>query len=293
MRVTVSTIYNRLLAGIRQQLEVQAQGQAQVASGRRFDRPADAPVAYRTSLDLRKAGDSLNAALDALGTLEGRLRAGETTLADMNRIMTRLQALATQQASGQHTAAERQAAAAEVNQLGEQLFALANQQWQGQSLFAGTAVDRPAFVRDAAGNIVYNGNAQDRIVAVADGIRISSGVRGDAPAFAAMFQAVQAYAQALSANNTAGIDAARTRLVDAGDQLVNLTAEVGGRLEQVSLLGASFNDMKAALEVHRNSFEGADIPAVVTRLQQSNIALQAAYAQVAKLQSLSLVNFLR
>ncbi len=293
MRIASAQIYDSLLAGIRKQMDVQAAGNEQIASGNRFLRPAQAGFDYKTSLDLRHARTAAQAGLDALAVAESRLGYSQSVLADINKLMLRAQTLATQQASGQIGATERQAAAAEAAALREQIFALANQNWQGQSLFGGTAVDRPAFVKDAAGNAVYNGSAADRIVAVDDNLQVVSNVRGDHPAFAAMFSALQSFESALRANNTPALQAAKDALTNAGNAMIDLTTEVGARLDAVRLYKSGWQDLKLNIEKQLNDHEGVDIPAVVSRLQQSGIALQAAYAQVAKLRQLSLVNFLR
>ncbi len=293
MRIASAQIYDSLLSGIRKQMEIQATGNEQIASGNRFQRPAQAGFDYKTSLDLRHARKAAQAGLDALAVAESRLGYSQAVLSDINKLMLRAQTLAAQQASGQIGATERQAAAAEVAQLREQIFSLVNQNWQGQSLFAGTAVDQPAFVKDAAGNAIYNGSAADRIVAVDDHLQIVSNVRGDHPAFAAMFNALQSFESALRANNVPALQTAKDALISAGNAMVDLTSEVGARLEAVRLYQTGWQDLKLTIEKQLNNHEGVDIPAVVSRLQQSSVALQAAYAQVAKLRQLSLVNFLR
>ncbi|MDX8402546.1 MAG: hypothetical protein R8K47_07940, partial [Mariprofundaceae bacterium] len=127
MRVTGSQIYDTLLAGIRRQMDVQARGNEQVASGNRFQRPAEAGFDYKTSLDLRHARQAARAGLDALGVAEARLGFSQSVLADMNDLMLRAQTLAVQQATGQIAATERQAAAAEAAALRDQLLSRANQ----------------------------------------------------------------------------------------------------------------------------------------------------------------------
>lgn len=293
MRVTTSQLYDSLLKGIRQQLDIQNRGNAKIASGTRFQTPAEAGIDYKTSLDLRHARTGIQGSLGAIATAESRLSMSQTMLNDMGNILKRASALATQQASAQVTASERQAAAQEALQLTEQLLADANQQWEGQSLFAGTAVDQPAFIRDALGNITYNGSSQDRVVAIADNQQVISNVRGDHPAFAAAFAAMQSFTTALQANDTAGLQTALNDLVAAGNAITELTSEVGSRISAIGITRTAYEDMNLTLEKRLNQHEGVDVPAVVAELQQSSIALQAAYSQVAQLKSLSLINFLR
>lgn len=293
MRVTTAQLYDNLLSGVQKQLDIQAKGNARIASGRRFSTPAEAGVDYKTSLDLRHAGHAVDGSLKAIGIAESRLLASQTTLHNIGNMLKRAQTLAVQQASAQISASERQAASQEVAHLLDQVLNDANQTWQGQSLFAGTAIDQPAFVTDLAGNVVYNGSNQDRIVAVSDRQQIISNVRGDHPAFAAAFQALQNFRNALQTNDVAGVQTALDELNTAHDAMVDLTSEIGARIAAVRFSRASYEDIQATLEKRLNDHEGVDIPAIVTQLQQSSIALQASYSQIAEMRTLSLTNFLR
>ncbi|MDX8408279.1 MAG: hypothetical protein R8L58_07830, partial [Mariprofundaceae bacterium] len=293
MRITTSQLYDSLLKGIRQQQDIQNSGNARIASGTRFQTPAQAGLDYKTSLDLRHAKLGIQGSLGAIDTVESRLGMSQTLLNDMAGILKRAQTLATQQASAQVGATERQAAAQEATHLMDQLLADANQQWQGQSLFAGTAVDKPAFIKDALGNVSYNGSAQDRVVAISDQQQVVSNIRGDAPGFSAAFAAMQSFRTALQNNDVPALQTALGDLVAAGNGMVDLTSDVGARISAVRISRTSYEDMSVTLDKRLNEHEGVDIPAIVAQLQQSSIALQAAYGQVAQLKSLSLTNFLR
>jgi len=293
-RVTGASIYDSLLAGIRKQLDIQAQGNAQVSSGKRFQRPAQAALDYKTSLDIRHAQTGVAESLAAINTARTRLSASMNALNSMRQILVRAQTLAVQQASAQIGAAERAAAAVEARHLRDQFLALANQRLDGQSLFAGTAVDKDAFALDpATGQISYNGNTQSRTVAISPARTVVSNLRGDAPAFAQAFAGLQALETALTANDTAGIQNALGQLNAAGNGITDLTAEAGARIHSLDLQQQSFEDMKLTLEKRMNAHEGVDMAATISRLQQASTALQAAYSQVASLRNLSLVNFLR
>jgi len=293
MRITTTQVYDNLLIGVNKQLAVQAKGMEQISSGTRFQRPADAGLDYKISLDLRHAQSGVMGSLDAVKTAESRLGASQTMLNSMQNIMHRAQSLAVQQSSGGLTAAERNSAALEVGHLLTQFANDANQTWQGQSLFAGTAVDKLAFTQDAAGNFNYTGSKQDRIVAVSDTLQVTSNIRGDAPAFSAAFTALKDFETALKSNNVAGVSTALGGLNSAGNGMVDLTSEVGGRLSALGVTRTSFEDMKFTLDQQVNTHEAVDVPAVVARLQQSSNALKASYSQIAQLKSLSLLNFLR
>ena len=293
MQINTQQSYDSLLAGIRRQLEAQAAGNARVSSGKRFQRPADAALDYKTSLDIRHMKKGVETSLKAINTAKTRLNHSLTMINSMQNIITRAQTLATQQASGQISAANRLAALTEVRQLKDALFTYANQRLDGQSLFAGTATSADAFVKDSAGNISYNGNAHDRTVAVTTSQIVISNVRGDQAAFSKAFAAFKSLETALAGNDQGGVQSALGQINDAGGSMIDLNADVGARIHSLDLQQRLFTDISLSLDTRLNEHEGVDIASTVARLQQSSVALKAAYSQIATLRSLSLVNFLR
>ena len=293
MRVTQTQIYDNLLKGVKKQMTIQSNTTEQVSSGLRFQRPSQAGLDYKISLDLRHAQTGVKGSLTAIATAESRLGASQTMLNDMKNIMVRAQTLAVQHASGSMSAADRQAAVTEVQHLLTQFANDANQKWQGESLFAGTAVDKAAFTVNAAGNYTYTGSQQDRTVAISGTHQVKSNVRGDDARFTASFTALKGLETALTANNQAGVQTALGDLNLAGDGMVNLTSEVGGRLSSLTVSKTSYTDMQFNLTQTLSTHEAADIPTAVAQLQQARTALQVSYSQISRLGSLSLINYLK
>ncbi|NWF38793.1 flagellar hook-associated protein 3 [Mariprofundus sp. NF] len=393
MRITSAQLYNNLLAGVQQQMDIQAKGDAKITSGTRYQTPAEAALDYRTSLDIRHAQRGVDGGLEALAIAESRLSVSQNHLMSMNNVFSRAQSLAIQQSSAQVSATERQAAISEITHLTTALINSANQQWQGQSLFSGAAVDKvafianpfsagtavyaagsngsitnvtqtanPAAVNDAYtitldgtgtsiisitngasveqlaapvalatgansvtlnnnvqlsvtysgtpvadpvagtitvsgaiqdGSVTYNGSSQDRLVNIDPALQIVSNARGDDPAFTAAFQAIVDFKAALVANDTGAISASVASLNSAGNGMIDLTADIGARLDALSITRTTYEEMKAHFEIRLNTHEGVDLAAVVTEMKLSEISLQASYSQISRLSNLSLINFLR
>ncbi len=293
MRITNNQMYENLLSGINKQLKIKNDSNASIASGTRFQRPAQAGLDYKTSLDLRHAQGQIQGSLEALTLANSRLSASQTLLHDISNVLTRAQTIAVQQASGQMGAQERTAAAIEVGHLLEQAANSANQRWQGEFLFSGTAINQPAFKQDASGVYQYQGSNQDRVVSISSSQTMISNVRGDEPAFSNTFSALGNFQTALLNNDQAGIATAIAELTTANNQMIDLTSRVGGQISAIQSYTQSYEDMKFAIDKRMNEHEAADVPALVAAMQQADIALQASYSQIANLKSLSLVNFLR
>jgi len=286
-------MYDTLLAGIRNQLQIQADGTEQVSSGRRFSRPSQDGLGYKTSLDIRHIQKGIDSSLQAIGVAKLRLGSSENALSQMLPVIQRAQVLAVQQANATLTASERNAAAAEVSKLQDQLLALTNQSFEGSPLFAGTATSSTAVTLDGAGNAIYQGNTQDRVVAITSTETLATNVRADHTAFTQVFSSIQALKTALTANDVTGIQNSVDTLTAAGNAMTELTAEVGGRMRSAGLREQTFFDMQTQMESRLSKHESVDIAAVVSQLTQSQTALQAAYSEVSRLSSMSLVNYLR
>jgi len=293
MRVTNNQLYDTLMSGVNKQLQTQADGNASIASGTRFQRPSQAGLDYKTSLDLRHTQSQISGSVESLTLANSRLSASQTMLHDISNVLTRAQTLAVQHASAQIGPQERATGAVEVAHLLDQVVNSSNQKWMGESLFSGTATDQQAFVADTLGIFQYQGANQDRIIAVSTTQKVTSNIRGDEQAFTDTFTALQAFQTALETNDQAGITNAIGSLTQAGNGIIDLTSRVGGQISALQSYSQSYTDMKFAIDKRMNEHEAADIPALVAQMQQADIALQASYSQIANIKSLSLINFLR
>lgn len=139
----------------------------------------------------------------------------------------------------------------------------------------------------------YVGNTQDRVAAITSTQTVISNVRGDKTAFSQAFTAIKAFMDALTANNTTNIKSALTQLNTAGDSMTELTGETGGRLSSIVLREQVFQDLKIQTEQRRGQIEDADLASVAASLTRAQVALQASFSAMARVGSLSLVQFLR
>jgi len=293
MRITSSQLYNNLLSGVNKQLKVQADGNASVASGTRFQRPAQAGLDYKVSLDLRHTQSQIKGSFEALTLADSRLNATQTRLTDVINVLARVQTLAVQQSSAQMTSGEHQAAANEVKHLIDQVANSVNARWQGDSLFSGTATDQTAFVQTPQGVYQYQGSNQDRVIAISNTQQVTSNVRGDDQVFDSMFLALKTFQTALENDEGWAIGGAIGDISKASNEIIDLTSQVGGQINALQSYRRSYEDMDFAIKKRLNEHETADIPSLVAQMQQASTALQASYSQIANMKSLSLVNFLR
>lgn len=293
MRVTQNQMYDSLTVGINKQLKIKNDANAAISSGTRFQRPAQAGLDYKISLDLRHTQSQIKGSVEALSIADSRLSASQTMLNDISNVLTRAQTIAVQQASAQTGSGEQLTAAVEVRHLLDQVANSANQTWMGEALFAGTDTGAIAFVQDATGAYQYQGSNQDRTVAVNTNQSITTNVRGDEPAFSNTFTALQSFITALETGDRQGISDAIGNITSATNEIVDLTSRVGGQISAIQNYKTSYDDMKFAIDKRLNEHESADVAKLVVDIQTADTALQASYTQIANLKNMSLINYLR
>ncbi len=176
-----------------------------------------------------------------------------------------------------------------------------------RAIFAGAATpaqlqtDLDFYFNDPAGGFattIYQGGAGDAPrVEVANGEVIAYSAKADEPAIRDLLRSlssiVVAGEQAPSPDRNMALEAASSRLIEAGNGVTEIRARIGvseermqaalDRLEfEATALSAAYNDRTA-----RDPFEAA------SRLQQLESQLQASFVLSSRISQLSLVNFLR
>ena len=272
--------------------------QTQIATGVRIERGSDDPIAAArlraiTRLEQRGATEAQNAA-----RLGQELTEGANAIGGVVEILQRARELAVAASSDTLGADGRAAIAAELEQMSEELFARANtQSITDAPLFAGTA-GNPAYIRNAAGGVSYNGNGQIGTVSVAPGIDIDRGVTGPAVfefnlagAPSNTFAVIGDLAAALRGGTPDPAQSARDSIagLDAGLDNANRSQTViGARLAWVESIQQDQQVRAVNIAEKRSEIGDTDVADTIVRLQQTLTALEASQASFTRVSSLTL-----
>jgi flagellar hook-associated protein 3 FlgL len=171
MRISTSQITS---AGIREMLMRQAEiqhTQLQLSTQLRVLKPSDDPVAATAISALTSEISQLEQyningdAARASNELE------ETILTSAQDIMFRIRELTVALGNGSYTQNEYNSIGVELDESLKELVGLANSQnANGDYLFSGGKVKSQSFVQDATGNIIYNGDQNQRMLRVSSGV---------------------------------------------------------------------------------------------------------------------------
>jgi flagellar hook-associated protein 3 FlgL len=298
MRIATNTIQDNILRQI-QQLGVQSSKlQTQVATGQRILQASDDPAATARVLnqqsELRRVDQFDQNATRALEISQATF-AG---LRDVKKISDRAGELATLGRSPTSPDALL-AYSAEVNQLIEQLLQVGNTRLGNDYIFAGTAVDAPAFsaTRDVNGNVTavtYDGNADQASIPLSEVASVSpSSTPATNQAIRDLVNQLVALRDALATNDSAGIQAGHAVLINSEDTFVTALAATGAVQTRIEVNRAQQLNRGDNLVELIGSETTVDLPEAIVRLNQSQVAYQAALQSAANIMKISLLDYIR
>lgn len=117
----------------------------QASSQKKVNRPSDDPVASAQILQYRTKLSSIDQYQRNADIAQGWLSMADSTLTQVNTVLTRVRELAEQAATGTMSKENREQVGYEVRQLFEQLIVLSNTEYEDQQIFAGHKTSGQAF----------------------------------------------------------------------------------------------------------------------------------------------------
>lgn len=145
MRISNSMIYTQSLNGMTSSMSEILRIGEQAASQKRINRPSDDPSGAAMVLDLQSHINSLAQYDENIQSAKGWLDTANEQLGTISNTIIRMQELANQGATGTVTDKQRDLIATELRELQVQLIGLTNGDYAGNSLFAGAAINKPAY----------------------------------------------------------------------------------------------------------------------------------------------------
>ncbi|WEK03287.1 MAG: flagellin [Candidatus Devosia phytovorans] len=186
--------------------------------------------------------------------------------------------------------------AANASQAIEELASLLNTRLGDRYLFAGTATETApvSLDEDLTGEVAdtsyYTGNAEHLSARVSEQQAISYGVTAGDMAFA---QAFAALTQLASATDSTDLTAAYDLLGQAVDGVADSLGRVSTAAAGLERAVAHQQDLTAFYSEQIVSLRDVDVTEIAAQLTSYEAQLQASYAALAKIQSLSLLDYLR
>jgi flagellar hook-associated protein 3 FlgL len=300
MRISTAQMFQQQVTAMLEQQAELARTEQQLATGKRLVSAADDPAASLRSLQLSDRLTQNEQYLKNLDTTQGRLELEEGALASSVDLLQRVRELSVQALNATQGPGDLKLLEVEVRSHLEGLLSLANtQNANGEFLFAGYQVETIPFSSDGSGNFSYAGDqgqqhlqvSQTRQLAAADnGADIFLGVNAAAGGITSSFDILNDFADALAAG-TVSADTL-TDIDTAMDKMLAVRAEVGSRLRAVDDQRGTNESFGLVLEKERADLVDLDYTEAISRFNQQLLALQASEQVFAKVQGLSLFDYL-
>ena len=286
-RITQRTIANTALRGLQTQLGRTQVLQQQLSSGRRVSQPSDDPSATVSSMTLRSRREADQQYLRNMDTVSGRLTVTDNALTELSDRLIAFRNLIVESRNGGLGPESQGAIAANMNAVRGEVLDLYNTTYLDRPIFGGTITGQTSV--DASGTYLGNNQPVE--------IRISTDavVRVDVSGQAAGADVLPGTLAQVAANvtSTGATDADLTALDAAISTVSRALGDVGARAARVNqthdLVDSHRLDLTSRISVN----EDVDMPEAMMNLSAQQVGYQAALQSAAKIQQVSLVDFLK
>ena len=304
MRISTNQIQLSMLDNLQHGFGEYARLDRQISTQKRILQPSDDPVGSVQLLGLQKEQVAMAQYQKNIANAKSQLSQGELQFETMTNMLMRLRELTQTAATGSLSDADRKAVASEVAIIKDGLLDLANARNEsGSSLFTGSKVDQTALVKvtdpTAAdfGSYKYNGDGLIRDVSIANGVTVGLNQTADQ-----LFLKPDDFFKRLDSMVTAINDAAPDAIDQARGMLDRSQTLQDNISQAVSTIGARINLLDQIDESHAekgvyskevsNQIESLDYAEAATRQAHVLMALQVQQQAFAKVNGLSLFNYM-
>ncbi len=298
MRITSFTIFNQLTRSLNDNLRSMSRLSNMLATQKRINNPSDDVSGMMKVMDYKVSINEIEQYRRNIDEAEAHLGFADTTMTSVTAALTRASELANQASNGSQNADTRAATAKEVAQLIDEVISLANSKFENKYLFSGFKTDTQTF--DAGFN--YQGDSGEINVMTDRNATMAMNIPGDqvfSSSGKTFMKTLDDLYSALMADDvdgtkgTNGIRNAITELDNDIDQVANVRADIGARLNHLDNLKSSLDDRDVTLKTYLSEVEDTDIASTINEISKTEVALQSLRQSGAEVLSQSLLDFLR
>ena len=272
------------------------ESQLKLASGQKYLKPSEAPLDNAQVMVFQQRIDQIKQYQDNLQTGQQRLELEESTLKSSLDIMYRIKDLGLQGLNGVNNQSDLDGIADEIDQMGSQLLSLANtQNANGEYLFSGMMSQQIPF--QSGSPFVYQGDSNQRQIQLNDNQTIPDGDPGNSifgPTNSTSADSVFDVIKSFTAELRAGNPQASTlgKLDKTFEKIVTTESAIGARLNVIEQQQNAHEDYVLDIETAMSKLKDLDYASAISEFNQQTQALQASQQAFAKVQNLSLFQFI-
>lgn len=298
MRISTNQIQLSMLDNLQYGFGEYARLDRQISSNKRILQPSDDPVGSVQLLGLKKEQVAMEQYQKNIANAKSQLSQGEIQLESMTNMLMRLRELTQTAATGSLSEDDRRAIATEVGVIKEGMFDLANARNEsGSSLFAGSQVNQTTLVKNASGDYVYQGDALVREVSIAKGVTVGLNQTADKLFIdnGDFFKQLDTMVAAIESGAPDAADQARSMLDRSKvlqDDISQMVSTIGARMNLLDQVDEGHTEKGTYSKEVSNQIESLDYASAVTQQAHVLMALQVQQQAFAKVNGLSLFNYM-
>lgn len=298
MRISTNQIQLSMLDNLQHGFGEYARLDRQISANKRILQPSDDPVGSVRLLGLKKEQVAMEQYQKNIANAKSQLSQGEIQLESMTNMLMRLRELTQTAATGSLSGDDRRAVASETAVIKDGLLDLANARNEsGSSLFAGSQVNQTAIVKTPAGDYQYQGDALIREVSIAKGVTVGLNQTADQlfTQNGDFFKQLDAMVNAMESGAPDAADQARNMLDRSKilqDDISQMVSSIGARINLLDQVDEGHAEKGVYSKEVSNQIESLDYASAVTQQAHVLMALQVQQQAFAKVNGLSLFNYM-
>lgn len=298
MRISTNQIQLSMLDNLQYGFGEYARLDRQISTNKRILQPSDDPVGSVRLLGLKKEQVAMEQYQKNIANAKSQLSQGEIQLDTMTNMLSRLRDLTQTAANGSLSEDDRRAVSSELVIIKDGLLDLANARNEsGSTLFSGSQVDKTAIVKDPGGNYVYQGDNLVREVSIAKGVTVELNQTADKLFIqnGDFFKQLDDMVAAFDSGAADSADQARAMLdrsLTLQDDISQMVSTIGARINLLDQVDEGHAEKSVYSKEVSNQIESLDYASAVTQQAHVLMALQVQQQAFAKVNGLSLFNYM-
>lgn len=298
MRISTNQIQLSMLDNLQYGFGEYARLDRQISTNKRILQPSDDPVGSVRLLGLKKEQVAMEQYQKNIANAKSQLSQGEIQLDTMTNMLMRLRDLTQTAANGSLSEDDRRAVSSELAIIKDGLLDLANARNEsGSTLFSGSQVDKTAIVKDPSGNYVYQGDNLVREVSIAKGVTVELNQTADKLFIqnGDFFKQLDDMVAVFDSGAADSADQARAMLdrsLTLQDDISQMVSTIGARINLLDQVDEGHAEKSVYSKEVSNQIESLDYASAVTQQAHVLMALQVQQQAFAKVNGLSLFNYM-
>jgi flagellar hook-associated protein 3 FlgL len=287
--------YRDFLENINQSKTRLDKAQEEISSGKIVNRLSDNPYAASQTSEIAAIASANDQFIANNDQLRSKLELTDSVLQLLNQTIDSAKVLAVQALSGTTTPESRQALATAVGGTKQQALSDANTKFNGAFLFAGTLNTIEPFIDSGGGTVTYQGNNESIFQRLDRSSVLKTNVTGqelflDSPP---IFSVLDDLKTAIQNNDVTTIRARLDDLELISNRVNDTDTNIGNDIQLLDQIQSRIKSQNLALQTQSSRLGDANLVESISKFELATQAVNTTLNAQAKIQQLSLIDFLR